>query len=142
MKQEWKQRYALMNDDLVAGLEEGALEIIQRHWASFKKEILGYQFASLQEEIDFFKVMKPLFTSKMEYFLLLADDIKNPYLRHKRFKEEHADFYQYYTSGRTENDHEWFIQRSNMESSHDHLVSRLLALNELVHRHIFVTIEL
>jgi len=50
---------------------EYCYEICSRHWMEVQKILVSYEFASEDEEIDFFRNVKPLFTSEIEYYSLL-----------------------------------------------------------------------
>lgn len=85
-----------------------------------------YPFADIQEEIWFYKVMKPQFAGQMEYFTLLymvevfaPEDMSqrinywNHELKKSRdFFSKHESFYQYYKQGHTDLDPTWFVRAS------------------------------
>ena len=137
MKEEWQQRYTHMKLDLATSAHDDGLTVAEKHWNALKKAMIDYRFGSGEEEVYFFKNVKPLFTSKLELFHLLKAGIINPFIRLETFKEKHTDFYQYYQSGRTDKDREWFVRVADLTSSHDHLVAQLLALQELVQQAVF-----
>lgn len=84
-------------------------------------------FADIQDEIWFYKVMKPQFAGQMEYFTLLymaevfaPEDSSqrinywNHELKRSRdFFSKHESFYQYYKQGHTELDPTWFVRSSS-----------------------------
>jgi RteC protein len=104
-----------------------------------------YIFTDLQEEIWFFKVMKPQFTAQMEYFTLLYmaevfapdDDLQrvtywNHELKRSRdFFSKHQSFYQYYKLGRTEYDPAWFVRASTYGDLAATIIAREKYLNYL-----------
>jgi hypothetical protein len=51
-------------------LEHG-FAIAYRHWHLVKQKLAGYRFKNELQEIEFFKTLKPLFTSEIEYYALL-----------------------------------------------------------------------
>lgn len=86
--------------------------------------VSNYPFADLQEEIWFFKTMKPQFAGQMEYFVLVyMSEVFAPeelgakmnYWRqelrkNKAFFSKHEEFYQYIKLGRTEFDPQYFVR--------------------------------
>jgi hypothetical protein len=108
-----------------------------------------------EDEICFFKYIKPVFTVEMDYYLLryhaalflpdreaaIRKFWERERLRLERFREEQAEFYQYYQNGSTARDHYYFRAspgisprysfgdfNSSFFSVGDALVSWLLAL--------------
>jgi hypothetical protein len=51
---------------------ECCFEVANHYWPKIKALLAGYIFQSEAEEIYFFKTIKPLFTSAIEYYGLLA----------------------------------------------------------------------
>ena len=108
---------------------ECCFEVAGQYWQKLKHRLVGYHFPSEAEEIYFFKTVKPLFTSAIEYYGLLAhsqlfkdsgpdgDSLKKFYCREiqrlDKFKEANHDFYVYYTSGANHNDAAWFTRANN-----------------------------
>lgn len=86
--------------------------------------IRNYHFTDLQEEIWFFKTMKPRFSGQMEYFVLVymstvfapEDAVervnywRQELKRNQAFLSKHEDFYQYYRLGHTEFDPQYFVR--------------------------------
>jgi hypothetical protein len=137
---------------------ECCFHIADKYWAILKHEVVHYDFSNEQDEIDFFRVIKPKFTSEIEYYNLvfhmslpLPDDpVSHEYLwrieaqRLKKFIQSNQEFYDYYKSGRNDRDHEYFIRvnsdlsnfpkikvydmDSRANTSHDSLVASLIAL--------------
>ena len=127
------------------------------------KEIVGvYRFEKEEDEIFFFKEVKPLFYSKLIYYVdifrielrrptgsnkTVENYIYNELNRLKSFFENHLPFYEYYRSGLSHLDKEYFLRgKHNIDVSldsyyfntdvnfctgHDYTVSRILA-NEQV----------
>jgi RteC protein len=129
------------------------------------RQTLESGFKSIEEEIYFFKVVKPKFASQMIFFRLLyhntlfapKDDIQSRVDYWKREGErlsnyiiDNQDFYEYWKSGCSEKDPEYFVQCERKEevletidvsnilyqtkeaagSSHDNQVATFLALEK------------
>jgi hypothetical protein len=131
---------------------------------SLLNEVAILGFASTEEEIQFFKWVKPKFTCEIEYFrllyhaeLFLPEDEKDwtgfwkrEAERLSRFITENREFWEYIKRDFVDNDAQYFtwaktdrqdseviVQRGEVVSTHDHLVASLLALekyNEYVRR--------
>lgn len=86
---------------------------------------LGQKFGSQQEEIHFFKTVKPKFTSKLMYNIYLYNlEYRRPRNQYKlekkyllkqlkkinEFFEENNEFYKYYKSEATYLDHRFFVR--------------------------------
>lgn len=126
----------------------------------WKKLLLSPEHLEFQNddlEIDFYRNVKPKFTSYQQYFILLyeshmfipPDPLQIPaYWRRESkslqgFFKEHRSFIRYYLTGKTHKDKEYFLPKRvpiksilsysvydiNMDycSSHDHLVRSYLA---------------
>lgn len=119
------------------------------YWSLVAEKMAAYSFTSLDEEILFFRTIKPLFVALIEYYqflyhsLLFQPESKPALLavfwereasRLPVFIARHESFYHYYKDGCTHRDEEFFTRRPDPLhpnepcSSCDHLVSRLLAL--------------
>lgn len=139
---------------------ERRFSICIRYWSTLLDNVRQYDFKSDGEEITFFKVIKPKFVAQLIYCGLLnhaslfgqgVNDIvklerfwSHEENRLEKFKEEHFQFWNYYVSGHTHSDSEWFTRRNThrpyisitpaydleprASSSHDVLVSHLMAL--------------
>lgn len=122
---------------------------------NLEKFILNYQFADVEEEIWFFKKMKPQFVALVEFFILIyrsimfcPDDNKGILLYWQQelkslesFFKEHASFYLYIKNGAREKDHEYFVRSTSRDfnfkgivesepgtfSNRDYLVAACLA---------------
>ncbi len=104
---------------------ECCFQICTRYWAILRERVAGYEFDSTDDEIFFFKNIKPLFTSEIEYFGFVSfaelskgkeTDIRelqkfwyNESLRLEKFIKVNEDFYGYYKSGRT--NYQSYIQK-------------------------------
>ncbi|MBS1564485.1 MAG: RteC domain-containing protein, partial [Bacteroidetes bacterium] len=123
-----------------------------------KNEVSNYAFPSAEEEIRFFREIKPAFTSEVEYYNLLyhveifkpvsREELLAFWLRERQrltdFIREHEAFYQYYKGGETHSDLQYFTRAgsqsarlpeakiydrdANATTGYDYLVTSLLAL--------------
>ncbi|MDP4260981.1 MAG: RteC domain-containing protein [Bacteroidota bacterium] len=132
---------------------ECLFHICNRYWAIVQSEAENYEFESEEEEVIFFKIMKPKFVSERLYCglashaLLFKEDTNDParlkkfldneLLRLEKFITMHAGFYEYYKSGNTSKDNEWFTRKRRVQPGNlddrvvtlqDQQVSNLLAL--------------
>lgn len=100
------------------------LEVISR----LKKFILEYMFKDKQEEIHFFKEIKPQFLSKLIFYNKVlnletrrpigSDSTQREYLNNelnklKHFFDKNIDFYQYCRTGATYLDEKYFLRGTN-----------------------------
>ncbi|MBC7904824.1 MAG: RteC domain-containing protein [Gemmatimonadaceae bacterium] len=96
-----------------------------RYWCEIKKWVSTYSFRNETDEIRFFKYIKPLFISVIEYntqryhALLFRPPADSrhliPYWDHELqrlelFYRQNNDFYQYYTSGKVDRDNLYFVR--------------------------------
>jgi hypothetical protein len=162
MNQKAEQLYMTMLEDMeycrrrAAGRVkelECLFHICNRYWAIVQSEVENYEFESIEEEVIFFKIMKPKFVSEKVYCGLASHALffkENTYdpaalkkfwghelLRLEKFMAMHAVFYEYYKAGKTNKDKEWFTRRRRIQSNnpddrvatlHDQQVSSLIAL--------------
>ena len=102
---------------------EKAIEVILNSIVSLKKIITKNKFRADAEEIQFFKEVKPQFTSKLIYYnMIYKIEMKRPnggsrvlkkYYHNelsklKAFFDNELEFYQYYRSGSTYLDYKYF----------------------------------
>jgi RteC protein len=102
-----------------------ALNLCDDSVEQLRELVINSTFASKEQEIHFFKVIKPLFTSLQVYFVNLfrlqmrwpvgsMEEQKNYLLAQSqeitRFYREHQNFYDYYRTGLTNRD-EWYFLR-------------------------------
>jgi hypothetical protein len=106
---------------------EWGFGITAKAWLSIQEKIEGYQFTDLQEEISFYKTLKPKFIALMDFFTLLYRSVlfqpedtsgKNEYWKSelstcKDFLLKHQTFCRYYKQGNTTMDHVYFVQQNN-----------------------------
>lgn len=94
-------------------------------FTQLKEYILKNNFKSIEEEIRFFKEIKPLFTSRLVYHLMMFNietkkpsggkEILKKYLSKELEKLKHyfdynLDFYKYHRAGATYLDHTYFLR--------------------------------
>lgn len=111
-------------DDQIKKCEQ-AITVILKSINELKKVATKTNFKSKSEEIQFFKDVKPLFTSKLIYFnLVYRIEMKKPnggnkilkkyynneLLKLKAFFDNELEFYQYYRSGSTYLDYKYFLR--------------------------------
>ena len=111
-------------DDQIKKCEQ-AITIILKSINELKKLTAKNNFKSKSEEIQFFKEIKPLFTSKLIYFnrvykiemkkpnggnKILKKYYNNELLKLKAFFDNELEFYQYYRSGSTYLDYKYFLR--------------------------------
>jgi hypothetical protein len=109
-------------DDQIKKCEQ-AITIILESINELKKATIKSNFKSLNEEIQFFKDIKPKFTSKLIYYnTIFKIETKKPhggerilkkYLNNeldklKRYFDNNLDFYKYYRTGSNYLDHKYF----------------------------------
>jgi hypothetical protein len=103
--------------------------ICTNYWTLLQKQVATYQFSNVKDEIFFFKKLKPLFTSEIEFYGLkhyaqlfknsttdyieLMAFLKREYGRLVKFRNEYEDFYHYYKGESIYNDKKWFVRANN-----------------------------
>ncbi len=101
----------------------------ERYWGVLRAEISCHEFVNTEEEIKFFKYIKPRFTSEVEYYSLLYHaelfrkdihdeiDLEKFWVREHqrllRFILENETFYNYYKEGKTCSDEDFFIRQNS-----------------------------
>ncbi|MGV3685056.1 MAG: RteC domain-containing protein [Daejeonella sp.] len=133
-----------------------AIALCKKALGILRKYLLNYFFGSLEEEIAFFKKIKPIFYSKYIYYISIynyhiklptgSDEIVKAYISLqledlKHFFDRNQSFYQYY---RSESNHldSFYFTRGNLDvyselddfqgdelfsTSHDYKISKLIA---------------
>jgi hypothetical protein len=135
---------------------KGSVYVCKKAMTKLKNYVSSYAFASAQEEIHFFKEIKPQFYSKYIYFINLfnfamqkpigSDDIQQAYIQlHvselKMFFDNNRAFYAYCRTGMTELDEIYFTrggfdvhaeledfeEDDQYSTSHDYKLSKIMA---------------
>lgn len=104
-------------------------QICTSYWAIVKDRVASCDFETINEEIYFFKKIKPLFTSEIEYYGFVsfaeitkekeADPVElqrfwsNETLRMEKFIKANQDFYEYYKSGKSDKDAIFFTRENS-----------------------------
>lgn len=123
---------------------ESCFITILDYWNTIREQLIGHQFACNEHEIQFFKVIKPLFTSEREYLslryqaeLFAGEDDKfwqRQPLRLEKFMNENAGFIEAYTTGETSHDEWWYCRgEHNDQTTHDHLIASYLGMVRYLH---------
>ncbi|MBS1633989.1 MAG: RteC domain-containing protein [Bacteroidetes bacterium] len=136
---------------------ESCFWIASKYWEMLKKNIDKSFFEYEGKEINFFRNIKPKFTSQIQFYTMLAEvmlfvpediELKTIYWReemkrYRRFCEKHKEFVDYYENKSVYLDSIYFVRVApdwvpaqqpasydadkHFCSSHDHLVRGLLA---------------
>ncbi|MFL5746532.1 MAG: RteC domain-containing protein [Niastella sp.] len=137
---------------------EWGFGLTAKTWFGIQQEADNYVFDDQQEEITFFKVLKPRFIALIDYFTLLYKsalfqpldpDGNLEYWQHeratcKKFLSKHQSFCRYYEQGKTSMDHIYFVQennhqsiifgvnenRGNLSTSNSYLLARVLSIKK------------
>jgi hypothetical protein len=136
-----KQEYQLLHLEMLADINrcmqldlpeeerfEACFWLSVEYWDKLKKTIKEREFRNEDEEIDFFKNVKPRFTCYIEYFILLNGSLlfipetKEKILtywegevhRYKRFCDRHEEFLNYYRKGSHFEDKTYFLRENNL----------------------------
>ena len=139
---------------------ECCYQVCTNYWNAVKEKLAAYEFDTMEAEINFFRNIKPKFTSEIEYYNLLyhsslfyPPDIrarKRFWMREaerlNKFTNDNKDFYCYYKTGQTHKDHLYFVRANNKNleamkckpfgvnshtsTSHDCLIAFILALEK------------
>lgn len=118
-------RFIEQENEIILKRSEECFVISKKIIDQLKNSIIKYKFKSLAEEIKFFKEIKPQFTSKLIYHLMLYNiETKKPkggrktlrkYLikeldKLKNYFDYNLDFYKYYRAGANYLDHKYFVR--------------------------------
>ena len=137
---------------------EWGFGITTKNWLDIQLEVDSYLFEDQQEEIDFYKVLKPKFVGLMDYFTQLYKSVlfqpidthgKKDYWKGelascKNFLSRHRSFCKYYEEGNTAMDHIYFVQANNQQplifginennwhviTSYSYLLARVIAVKK------------
>ena len=105
--------------------------IAQKYWAKVKSLAVEHGFDGDEDEIDFFKNVKPLFLHHLQLSVLLSaallslphkpDLVRRYWLyesrRFPRFLEHHAEFVEYYEAGLRLIDPAFFLRRHRVNAN-------------------------
>lgn len=145
-----------INEESLAEQYKTSITLCKKAMAKLKNYITSYAFENKEDEIYFFKVVKPQFYSKYIYFInvykfimqtppggegILKDYINYELADIKRFFDHNQTFYQYYRSGATQMDElyftrggfdvhvdlEEFEEDEQYSTSHDYKLSKIIA---------------
>jgi hypothetical protein len=104
---------------------ECCFQICTKYWNQLREELSVQQFKTEKQEIDFFKNIKPLFTSEIEYFNLVYhsllfkpsfdhDEIVKFWTRElqrfEKFTETNQEFYKYSLNKETHLDKYFYLR--------------------------------
>jgi hypothetical protein len=162
MEQEWLQQY----DTMLKAIEkcqdqpvdlkrkiEASFSIAQQTWAQIQQQAEEYSFSSKTEEIKFYKEIKPLFKSQINYYNLVyhaelfkpltkPGEVKEFWIKEQqkldRFILDNQEFYVYYKSGATNRDEKYFLS-PDQKVYFDDLIAMLQALERF---HAYISKEL
>ncbi|RFZ85093.1 tetracycline regulation of excision, RteC [Mucilaginibacter terrenus] len=144
------------NGEPLAEKYKASIILCKKAMAKLKSYISSYSFESVEDEIHFFKEVKPQFYSKYIYFISVynylmkrptgAEDHLKEYINSeladlKRYFDHNGAFYQYYRSGSTQMDEVYFtrggfdvhVELEKFEedevysTSHDYKLSNIIA---------------
>lgn len=137
---------------------ESCFWIAYNYWDKLKDQLKKSSFFNDEDEIHFFRNIKPRFTSQIEYYLRLCEALqfepnevskrlefwKDEISRYDRFVQKNETFVCYYESGERYGDGMYFLRENNHYrsqtipppydseiefcSSHDQVLRRYLAL--------------
>jgi RteC protein len=134
MKTTYHQLYNKMQADIrrleLPELEriESCFRIATGYWHRLKETIRDHGFAGDDEEIGFFKKVKPLFTSQIEFYMLVYQAMlfqpendsselmlywENEFRRLQKFIESKEEFVRYFKSGSICKDQQYFLRENN-----------------------------
>lgn len=127
-KLEYEINELTIDSDNSLNLYELIIELVLNKIKLIKKYTLNHGFKSNDEEINFFKKIKPLFTSKLIYYNnIYKIETKKPYggektikkylnselLRIKKYFDNNLEFYRYYRTNSTYLDHKYFLREKH-----------------------------
>lgn len=147
---------------------ENSFIITNLHWNQVKQKLRAYRFKKEEQEIQFFKDIKPEFTSEIEYYCLLYNSILfEPFetlpaynfwsresLRLQKFEKDNREFLRCFHNAHCTKSPYYFLRRHCLLKSiqemkyydaqgtftnGDHLLATLLALKRY---HQYVTLKL
>ena len=139
-------------------LIEDSFNIARRYWFDIESRLESYSFKHKADEMYFYRNIKPLFTSVMEYYCLRYKAVLfkpargrtqlslywiNELQRIDHFYKRHCEFYRYWVGGCTDNDEIYFSRppeaanklskrstRKRTNSFYDDIAARILGYQE------------
>lgn len=110
---------------------QNAFAICNLAWKEVKDKLSHHRFSDEDEEIEFFKKIKPRFTSMIEYYCLIYHSVlfepddavmsiefwKRECSRLEKFRAEHKGFIACYQNNRCLMDRHYFLRKYFTESS-------------------------
>jgi hypothetical protein len=153
---EYQLNEATLNGGTQTEQLKASIKVCKKAMAKLKSYISSYSFDSTDEEIAFFKIVKPQFYSKYIYFInvynflmhkpLGGESVIREYISFeladlKRFFDHNHSFYQYYRAGSVNMDNRFFtrgdfdvhIELEDFEedalysTTHDYKLSKIIA---------------
>jgi len=155
MKEKWFTLYESMLKEMEACTHQADFRVAieccfnigLKYWTDIQIRTDAFEFESAREEIDFYKSVKPLFKSQLDYYNLVYQsqllkpasrvELKEFWLKEKqrldKFTRSHRAFYEYYKTDATHLDEAYFLSQTYTDSQgnpieHDNLLAQLLAL--------------
>jgi len=122
------EQLAMTSDNILQRAEQSYLAV-EHTLAELKEYILSYTFKDKDEEIKFFKEIKPMFLSELIYYMEIfqAESWKSPVGREEEiahyglgtkrvdfYFKRHNELYTYYRKGSCENDERYFLRKEPM----------------------------
>ncbi len=121
MQEEIRQFQPLFETEIL--MIEGSFNIAARYWYDIQNRLNNYSFKQKEDEVFFYKNIKPLFTAVMEYYCFrykavlfrpawgkaqLSHYWINELKRIDHFFNSHREFYQYLSDGSKDKDEFYF----------------------------------
>jgi hypothetical protein len=156
MKEKWFTLYETMQREIEVCKKsdsdhkaeiECCFNIGLKYWSEIQMGIEAVQFDSTRDEIDYYKTVKPLFKSQIEYYNLIyqaellrpkeRSELKDFWLREQqrldKFIQENRKFHAYYKSGASHLDEDYFLATGFTDDQgnpfyYDNLIALTLAL--------------
>jgi hypothetical protein len=156
MKEKWFTLYESMQREIETckksdpdqkAVIECCFNIGLKYWSEIQMGIEKENFDSTRDEIDYYKTVKPLFKSQIEYYNLVyqsellrpkeRSELKEFWIKEQqrltKFIHENQEFYLYHKSGSTRLDEEYFLSSGFTDDQgsslyYDNFIALILAL--------------
>lgn len=106
-------------------ITESGFRIAHEYWSRIKEKLKHYAFKTEASEIEFFKIIKPKFTSEIEYYSLVyhcllfqpvdllqaIEFLRREGKRLEKFEEENRSFIDWYHNDRCKLDRYYFLRK-------------------------------